>query len=153
MRKGFKLYTECSMTCTTRKATQLGFACMIAGRSKTYSAFKMLSLRLWLEQAIDHQQIQIFFDCTSNPIGYITWANLAPDVEGRLLSDSQFFLDPAEWDEGEKTWIIDCCFIDGASVAVRALKKIFVDQGIAKVYWARRNPDYSVKRIGSVKLV
>jgi hemolysin-activating ACP:hemolysin acyltransferase len=54
------------------------------------------------------QQIKIFYHQNRHfPIGYVTWAFLAPDVERRLLEDPTSELHLSEWNEGTDVWIMD----------------------------------------------
>lgn len=115
---------------------------------KAYWGYRLIDLKLWLSPAIDHQQILFFFDSFDAPVGYITWANLAPDSADRLLKDPNFLLHESEWDEGNLTWIIDCCFPYGnIKYAIPEIRRVLSGQGIEKVSWARRDADYSVRKI------
>lgn len=119
--------------------------------SKTYFTFRLVDLRAWLIPAADHKQIMVFFDYFGNPKGYIIWANIAPDSELRLLNDPNFILHESEWDEGNSTWILDCCFPFGeAAHAIPEIRIFFKTQEITKVRWARRNIDYSIKKVVEV---
>ncbi|AHL34944.1 RTX toxin acyltransferase [Pseudomonas brassicacearum] len=140
----FDLRTECRSSTTEEKAKFLGFASMVMFMCRRYSTFRMLTLDFWLSPAIDHRQIVFFFACTGLPMGYVTWAYLAPDAEERLLTDPEFLLHPSEWNEGGRTWIIDFCFPSGgAKEAVARLKDIFREEGVSKVHWMRRGNDYT----------
>lgn len=148
MSQRYKIFSVCRKSSHEDQAKSFGFALWIAMQSPTYCLYRLIDLRVWLMPAIQHKQIMLFFDSFDNPIGYVTWANLAADVEARLLKDPHFILHESEWDEGGKTWIIDCCFPFGDGVfAMAALRKHFVSQHINKVYWARRNADYTVRKV------
>ncbi|WP_419178846.1 toxin-activating lysine-acyltransferase [Pseudomonas brassicacearum] len=123
---------------------------MIICTSNNYSLFEIMTLRLWIAPAIDHKQILFFFDRNDSPIGYVTWAHLAPDSETRLLRDPNFLLHASEWNEGGKTWIIDFCFPLGRTAeAIKPLKMHFQSLGIDRVFWARRNSENLIRRVGS----
>jgi cytolysin-activating lysine-acyltransferase len=110
-------------------------------------------LRPWICRAIEHDQILLFFDKTDNPFGYITWAHLAPDTEERLLNDPNFLIHPTEWSEGGKTWIIDFCFpFGGLFEASKLAKKLLREKNIQQVFWARRNKNFTVRKVGGCML-
>ena len=153
MKKVSELYTSFRVDRSPNRAKLIGFACLIIFMCRHYSLFQIMTLRLWIVPAIDHKQILFFFDNTDTPIGYVTWAHLAPDSELRLLQDPSFLLHTSEWNEGGKTWIVDFCFpLGGTAEAIKHLKKHFREHGIDKVFWGRRNRDHSVRRIGSYSI-
>ena len=153
MKKRFELFTICRDTNLKNKAAALGYASMIMFRCRRSSNFHMRTLNFWLTPAIDHQQIIFLFDRTSTPIGFVIWAHLAPDTEERLLTDPSFLLHASEWNEGGRTWIIDFCLpCGGAMESIKEIKSIFRDSYIDKVFWVRRDDDYSVKKIGRYSL-
>lgn len=145
-----KLHTYCRCDYSSNRAKLIGFACIIICTNSNYSLFEIMNLRLWIAPAIDHKQILFFFDKNDSPVGYVTWANLAPDSEARLLKDPNFLLHASEWNEGGKTWIIDFCFPSGHTAeAIKSLKKHFQSLGIDRVFWGRRNSDNSIRRVGN----
>ncbi|MBV7496937.1 toxin-activating lysine-acyltransferase [Pseudomonas sp. PDM24] len=147
MSKPYILHTQCLSPAVEKKAAALGYASMIMFMCKRSSCFQVGALYFWIAPAIDHQQIAFFFNRTATPIGYVTWAHLADDVEHRLITDPDFLLHPAEWNEGGRTWIIDYCFpYGGSKESFHQLKDIFRAQGIEQVSWVRRNADYSVRK-------
>lgn len=153
MKKPITLYTSCRGHYSSNRAKLIGFACMIIFMCRNYSLFEIMTLRLWVAPAIDHKQILFFFDRNDTPIGYVTWAHLAPDSEGRLLQDPNFLLHASEWNEGGRTWIIDFCFPLGRiAEAIKLIKTHFHSMGINRVFWGRRNRDHSIKRVGSCSI-
>ncbi|WP_223464589.1 toxin-activating lysine-acyltransferase [Pseudomonas sp. GL-RE-26] len=154
MKKFSELYTSCRYDHSPNRAKLIGFACLIILMCRHYSLFQIMTLRFWIAPAIDHKQILFFFDNFDMPVGYVTWAHLAPDSELRLLQDPDFLLHTSEWNEGGKTWIVDFCFpVGGTAIAIKHLKKHFRELGINKVFWGRRNRDHSVRRVGSYSIV
>lgn len=135
------------------KAKKVGYACLIAFMCNRYSLYQIMTLKFWIVPAIDHDQIVFFFDKTSAPLGYVSWAYLAPDSEARLLHDSDFLLHASEWNEGGNAWIIDFCFPRGGiKEAVLWLKKFFRKEGVDKLHWIRRNKEYTVKQASIYRL-
>lgn len=153
MKKYPGLITDCCDSNVNDKARLIGFACSIMSMSRRHSLFQVATLQLWISHAIDHKQITFFFDKSSTPIGFVTWAHLAPDVVGRLINDPSFLLHPSEWNEGGATWIIDFCFYKGdAFEVVKHIKKVLQKGSINRVHWTRRNDDLSVRKIYSFGL-
>ncbi|MCP2052007.1 UNVERIFIED_ORG: cytolysin-activating lysine-acyltransferase [Pseudomonas fluorescens] len=143
-----KFFTHCRDGSVLEKARVMGFACGVAMECQVYFSLRLIDVRTWLMPAINHKQIMCFFDGYSNPVGYVTWANLAPDSEQRLLNDPNFLLHESEWDEGSATWIIDCCFPSGgAAYALDELKRYFRVNDTKNILWVRRNADYSVRKV------
>ena len=144
------ILTNCIASNVNEKARLLGFACSILSMCPRHSLFQIATLKLWISPAIDHRQIAFFFSKASIPVGYMTWAHLAPDSEERLLKDLDFLLHPSEWNEGGKAWIIDFNFPGGFAVdAIKEIKEVLRRENIEKIYWARRNDDYTVRKIAS----
>lgn len=153
MRTKYKLFTECNSDAIMGRAKTAGFACLIAMQSKVYFAFRLVDFKAWLMPAVDHKQIMLFFDYFGDPKGYIIWANLAPDSELRVLNDPGFILHESEWDEGNSTWILDCCFPFGdLAHAIPEIRRVFKEQEIEQITWARRNENYSIKKIVKVSI-
>jgi cytolysin-activating lysine-acyltransferase len=153
MKRGFDLFTFCGSDAVLDKAKQLGFACLITSMCRKYSSFSMTTLKYWICPAIDHRQILFLFDKTSTPLGYVTWAHLAADSEERLLKHLNFVINPSEWNEGGRTWIVDFCFpCGGVYEALKIIKKHLWRQGVDKIFWVRRNDDYTVRRSGSYQI-
>lgn len=88
---------------------QIGFAVSCMLHSRNYSLYPVLSIQLWTEFAIQHNQIKFLFDRSGLPLAYITWAYLEADTEARLLNDPEFRLHPSEWNEDGKIWLLDFC--------------------------------------------
>ncbi|MGF6327627.1 cytolysin-activating lysine-acyltransferase [Pseudomonas sp. BS3782 TE3695] len=148
--KSCEISTQCIASGVKDKAQLLGFACLIMSMCRRYSLFQIATLKFWISPAIDHKQIAFFFDKKSTPIGYMTWAHLAHDSEERLIKDPNFLLHPSEWNEGGETWIIDFNFPRGCAIdAFKEIKEVFRRESIEKVYWVRRNEDYTVRKIAS----
>lgn len=148
MRKKVKVFTLCRKQSYVDKAALIGFACWVAMENQMKRELKLMDVRAWIVPAINHQQILFFFDDFDRPIGYIIWANLAPDTEQRLLKAPDFALHDAEWDEGRRTWIIDCCFLEGrAGDAEPEIHRLLKAEGIDKIFWTRRDENNVVKAI------
>lgn len=85
-----------------------GHVAYLMAQQPRYREYPMACLTAWIETPIDIDQIKVFFNPKSNfPIGYFTWAWLAPDVEERWLNDPGATLHYSEWNEGDRLWIMD----------------------------------------------
>lgn len=154
LNKDIKIFTECRDVYCQEGARLLGFACMLIFMSKRYSLFQIATLNLWIQPAIHHKQIVFLFNKDSVPMGYVTWAHLAPDSQERLLNDPDFLLHPSEWNEGGNTWIIDFCFPCGnVRESIKKIKWVLKCGGITRVHWARRYTNHSIRRVGKCNLV
>lgn len=144
----YDIATECTSANTKERATLIGYAVMVLLQSKKYSLFQVLTIRCWIEQAIALGQIKFFFDWDGTPIGYITWAYLAEDVESRLQGDENFLLHFSEWNEGGNLWVIDFCMPTGN---VKEAARYFLEEirsfYVGRLSWVRRDSNYSVKKL------
>ena len=67
---------------------------------------KTLQERIMPAVAMD--QVKIIYDQKRHrPVGYVTWAFVAPDVEQRLLQDRDAPLHLSEWNEDGNLWIMN----------------------------------------------
>lgn len=153
MKRTFELSVRGSSLLPDGAAIDLGYVCFIIFNCREYSSYQIITLKLWISRAIEHDQILFFFDKAGNPFGYITWAHLAPDTEERLLNDPNFLIHPSEWSEGGNTWIVDFCFpFGGLFEASKLAKEFFRKKNIEQVFWARRNNRFIVRKIGRLNL-
>lgn len=97
---------------------QIGNAAALMMRSMRYQRYPVNCITAWIQPAIMHKQIRFFFDRHGGPVGYMTWAYLAPDVEQRLLNDPRFTMHLSEWNEGENLWILDLLAPNGFAKAI-----------------------------------
>ena len=125
---------------------ELGIAAWLMSRSRQYQLFQLACITLWIEPAIRHRQILFVFNEYEKPIGYCTWAFLAPDVEKRWLHDPQVLLHECEWNEGNNLWIMDFCAPLGRVPEIlRHLRtEMFPEHDSA--FSVRRDRDGSVKK-------
>lgn len=117
---------------------QIGFAVSCMLHNRNYSLYPVLSIQLWTEFAIQHNQIKFLFDAHGLPLAYVTWAYLEADTEERLLCDPEFRLHPSEWNEGGRTWILDFCC--KPSFGRKAIERFFQLRpwGEGQVRWLNR---------------
>jgi|688.fasta_scaffold317212_1 cytolysin-activating lysine-acyltransferase len=88
-----------------KQAEQLGYGTMLC-RSARLDEKRFVTALITLSQAIEHSQVQFYFNDNGKVVGYVCWGRLSPDVELRLLRGNAE-LHISEWNEGEVFWIID----------------------------------------------
>lgn len=76
----------------------------LAFRSKWHMRMSVANLRSAFEAPVELDQYRVFrFDGV--PRGLITWAWLSPEAERKYVSGD--LLDPADWQSGDRLWLID----------------------------------------------
>lgn len=61
----------------------------------------------WVMPALRHNQIMFVFDKGGDPLGYWSWAHVAPDVEERFMASERSVLHESEWNEGGALWVME----------------------------------------------
>lgn len=92
---------------------KFGYVLMIERFLKNYHGKNDFWLFQWLQAAIAHNQLQVFFAEDDTPVGFIAWAFLEKDVQQRLVENPASLLHPSEWTESTEPWIIDCVALPG----------------------------------------
>jgi cytolysin-activating lysine-acyltransferase len=128
-------------------ARQLGAVTSLMLQVKNYRYYPMACLLAWIIPPIQLSQIKVFYADNGMPIGYITWAWLAPDVEARWIADPRAMLHISEWNEAESLWIMDFVAVPGMGrMLLRHIREAFLpDQSAAKSL--RRRPDGSTRHV------
>ena len=113
---------------------QLGAVTSLMLQVKNYRYYPMACLLAWIIPPIQLSQLTIFYADNGTPIGYITWAWLAPDVEASWIQDPNVMLHISEWNEGESLWIMDFVAVPGMGRSLlRYVRDTFLpDQRVAK---------------------
>lgn len=130
----------------------LGYSVILMLRCQEYSKYTVGTLKFWTEQAILHEQIRFYFDAYGDPVGYLTWAFLAEDVEYRILNDDNYLLHPSEWNEGDNLWILDFVFPSGLPVNLRSDLKLTVFKDKKRIKWIKRGVNNS-KKLSEYKII
>lgn len=128
-------------------ARQVGTAAMLMLQCKQYPRFPVACLAAWIQPAVLLRQMKLFFDFKGRPIGYMTWAFLAPDVEARWVNDPKVMLHFSEWNEGERLWIMDFVAPSGFArpIARHAMESMFPGHDEARSL--RRRADGTVRSV------
>lgn len=129
-----------------------GIVAHLMSLSPLYGRFPMVSLTVWIDPAILTNQFAIFYDTYSgDPVGYVTWAFLAPDVEHRWLTDQKVMLHFSEWNEGDNLWIMDFLALPGycEDIVEFIERNMFLDH--LQASFLRRNADGTVRKLSCWK--
>ena len=127
-----------------------GVVAYLMATSKQYRAYPLGSLTVWIDPPIATDQLAVFYRWNdSEPVGYVTWALLAPDVEHRWLHDPQVLLHPSEWNEGENLWIMDFLALPGYCEDIVEFIEQNMFVGYLEARSVRRNADGTVRKVST----
>ena len=87
--------------------SQIGYAMHLLSQSPRARYRQAHYASAILTPAIAHRRINFYFDEDGSPVAFLVWANLAPDVEERVLARSKLELHVSEWNEGSSLWVLD----------------------------------------------
>ena len=129
-----------------------GTIAFLAAQSKRYCHAPIALLKEWIDPPLLANQLTIFYRWNDgSPVGYISWAFLAPDVEHRWIHDPKASLHQSEWNEGETLWIMDFLALPGYCEDIVE----YIDQnmfpGHDQALSLKRNRDGSLRRISCWK--
>ncbi len=126
---------------------QLGVAALLMLQCRRYPHFPIACLQVWVHPPILLRQIKFFYDYKGNPIGYMTWAFLATDVEEKWISDPKTLLHFSEWNEGDRLWIMDFVVPSGFARTIAAYVSQTMFPAYAEARALRRNNDGTVRAV------
>jgi cytolysin-activating lysine-acyltransferase len=125
-----------------------GVVAHLMATSKRYRSFPFVSLTLWIDPALVTNQLAIFYRWNDGePVGYISWALLAPDVEHKWINDPEFVLHTSEWNEGGTLWIMDFLALPGYCEDIIEYVGENMFKEYSHAYSLRRRPDNSIRKI------
>lgn len=134
--KKFKISS--SFTEINEHAKKIGYAVCLMNRTPNYALYHLVAVKLWIEQAILHDQIMFFFSPYEIPIGYITWATLSDSMASQFEKGEFPLLHPSEWNEGDNLWILDFCFPQGFDFEIKSFLKEKFAVDFSTVSWVDR---------------
>lgn len=117
---------------TWDEAQALGGATWLWMHSKSHRDFPLHTLSTLLLPAIKNRQF-ILASEAGRPVFYASWANLDIQAERRYLVNSPLLMPEADWNSGERLWILDWVAPFGHS---RAIGKT-LRQGLFANRWGR----------------
>jgi hemolysin-activating ACP:hemolysin acyltransferase len=106
MRKNFFAVFSEPNDANKEKAFLLGFAAKLVMSSPFHRSLPIEYLNQVVKPALTHKQIKFYFNARGEPVGYVVWAFVAPDVEERFAQGHKS-MHISEWNEGSALWIVD----------------------------------------------
>lgn len=109
----------------------VGAAMLLALKSQSHKYFFISDMEWLILPPIGLNQFKLIRSEKNEPIAFIAWAKITPEVEERLLKGT-IKLSPKEWNSGDRLWIIYMIAPFGGTKPI--LKKlsetVFKDQDI-----------------------
>lgn len=125
-----------------------GAVALLLAKSKQYRKLPFACLSVWIEPALLSNQLAIFYRWNDGkPIGYMTWAFLAPDVEQRWKNDPKVLLHDSEWNEDGTLWIMDFLALPGYCEDIVEFVDRNMFAGHTQAYSLRRRSNGSVRKV------
>lgn len=140
-----------SIEINTRQVSNMakrGVISLLMSRSLKYRNHELSNLCAWIDPPLDCNQVCIFYNANGVvPLGYITWAYLADDVQARWINDPEATLHESEWNEEGVLWIMDFLAIPGAceDIIEYINKSMFLSHNSA--FYLKRHDDGRIKKI------
>ena len=129
-----------------------GTVAHLAAQSKQYRNYPIAALSEWIDPPLLVNQLAIFYRTTDGvPVGYVSWALLAPDVEHRWKNNHSMWLHNSEWNEGETLWIMDFLALPGYCEDLVEYIEQNMFAAHTQAYSLRRNPDGSIRKVSCWK--
>lgn len=91
---------------TWNEAEVLGSVTWLWMHSKSHHNFPLHTLPVLLLPAIKNRQFIIASEA-GHPVFYLSWANLSEGAERRYLANSPLLMPEADWNCGDRMWILD----------------------------------------------
>ncbi|MCL2525216.1 MAG: toxin-activating lysine-acyltransferase [Betaproteobacteria bacterium] len=88
------------------EAEIMGGAVWLWMHSAEHRDFPLHTLPVLLLPAIKNRQF-IFASEAGKPVFYLSWANLSLEAEQRYLANNPLLMPEADWNSGERMWILD----------------------------------------------
>ena len=105
MKNYFRVFDETNDE-NKEKVLQLGFAAKLAMSSALHRGLTIDYLNHVVKPALAHKQLKFYFNVRGEPVAYVVWAFVAPDVEKRIVAGHKA-MHLSEWNEGDALWIVD----------------------------------------------
>lgn len=91
---------------TWNEAEVLGSVAWLWMHSKSHRNFPLHTLPVLLLPAIKNRQF-VVASIAGHPVFYLSWANLSEEAEKRYLANSPLLMPEADWNCGDRMWILD----------------------------------------------
>lgn len=113
----------------------LGAATWLWMHSKTHSPLPIGSLATLLLPAIKHGQFLLASE-QGKPVVYVGWGAFSEAAETRYIKNPAFTMPEADWDSGDRIWILDWVAPFGHTCTLGEFVKsrLFVDRCVRGLY-------------------
>lgn len=117
------------------EAAVLGSAAWLWMHSKSHRDAPLHTLSVLLLPAIKRRQFILAAEA-GRPVFYLAWAKLSAEAESRYLRNSPLSMPEADWDSGERMWILDWIAPFGHTRAMTRLleRRLFADRLVRALY-------------------
>lgn len=115
---------------------RLGCVAHVMALNAFHRSHKIYGLAVWAEQAIAHDQIEIFF-MNGEPVGYLMWALITTEVADRVFQLGHP-IHPSEWNEGELLWVVDASLPSGTLAVYRSRIFARLAEISDRFFWAKK---------------
>ena len=105
---------------TWNEAEVLGSVAWLWMHSASHRNFPLHTLPALLLPAIKNRQF-ILASESGRAVFYLSWANLTIDAEKRYLANSPLLMPEADWNCGDRMWVLDWVAPFGHTAAVNRL--------------------------------
>jgi hemolysin-activating ACP:hemolysin acyltransferase len=110
MRRNFLHVFDQPSAAAKAQVVNIGFIARLLTASPYHARFGLSEhLAQVVAPALQHRQCRIFFNQRGDPVAYVIWATLAPEVEAEFLRTGAWRLHISEWNEDGMPWVIDLC--------------------------------------------
>jgi len=120
---------------TWSEAAALGGAVWLWLHSTSHRNMPLSGLSALLLPAIAKRQF-LLASHNGQPVAYISWANLSEEAEHRYLNQHPLHMAEADWNSGDRMWILDWVapFGHTAATAHLILSQLFADRCFRSLY-------------------
>lgn len=91
---------------TCNEAEVLGSVVWLWMHSASHRNFPLHTLPVLLLPAIKNRKFVLASE-SGRPVFYLAWANLSEEAEKRYLANSPLLMPEADWNSGERMWVLD----------------------------------------------
>lgn len=116
----FEIIAPGLLSCTWNEAEALGSAVWLWMHSSSHRNLPLHTLSSLLLPAIQRRQFILVAEA-GRPVFYLAWANLSEAAERRYLGQHPLLMPEADWNSGERIWILDWVAPFGHTRAMRRL--------------------------------
>lgn len=117
------------------EAAAMGGAVWLWLHSSSHRNMPLNGLSALLLPAITRRQF-LLASHNGQPVAYISWANLSEEAEQRYLNQHPLHMPEADWNSGERLWLLDWVapFGHTAAMAHLVLSQLFADRCFRSLY-------------------